>query len=372
MRVLLLTTEVGGGGGVQYAGRLMARALQECHDGQNEVTLVTVKDAPDDLKRETGNGADFGGGGSRLRTAVAGWRLLARDSWDLLVLGHLNLAALALAVARDRLPPSLAFIHGLEAWRQVRGLRRRGLARIDKILYVSGHTRDRSQAANPWLTRVRSAICPWGLLPREAPSQLASASNGFHPVVSPEGSFALSVGRMARSESYKGHEELIRIWPAVQRVRPGLRLVLIGEGDGRPRLERIAHDLSADVEFLGRVDDAVRNAYLEACRCFCLPSRGEGLGLVYLEAMRAGKPVLAGSGDAGREVVMDGVTGRTVDPTNPVELLQGVLDVSGDKATKMGQAGYQRFQEHFRYERFLDRLTEHVRSVCCAKSVVSL
>jgi phosphatidylinositol alpha-1,6-mannosyltransferase len=171
------------------------------------------------------------------------------------------------------------------------------------------------------------------------------------------------IGRMAQSERYKGQEEMIRVWPAVERARPGMRLVLIGDGDDRMRLESLAREIGANVEFLGRVDNEVRDAYLAGCCCFCLPSRGEGFGLVYLEAMRAGKPVLASCRDAGGEVVVDGVTGRAVDPTKPDDLLQGILDVSGPRAEEMGRASYQRFQENFRYERFLERFVECVRSV---------
>jgi glycosyltransferase involved in cell wall biosynthesis len=84
---------------------------------------------------------------------------------------------------------------------------------------------------------------------------------------------------------------------------------------------------------------------------------------VYLEAMRAGKPVLAGSGDAGPEVVVQGQTGRTVDPTNADELLQGIQDVSGDRAEAMGRAGRQRFDEHFAYDKFLARLSPHLHEI---------
>ena len=153
------------------------------------------------------------------------------------------------------------------------------------------------------------------------------------------------------------------MWPRVIQERPNFPLVIIGDGDGRPRLEALAGQLGSNVRFLGTVDDAARDVYLKSCRCFCLPARGEGFGLVYLEAMRAGKPVLAGSLDAGREVVLDGITGRTVDPTNAEELVAGILDVSGEKAEQMGIAGLERFEQHFCYEKFVARFSRHVREV---------
>jgi glycosyltransferase involved in cell wall biosynthesis len=168
---------------------------------------------------------------------------------------------------------------------------------------------------------------------------------------------------MSSKERYKGHEELIRVWPRVRLERPGLRLVLLGDGDDRPRLEGLAGPRPEGIEFLGAVDDATRDRYLRRCRCFCLPARGEGLGLAYLEAMRLGKPVLAGDKDAGREVVVDGLTGRTVDPLDEAELFCGVLDVSGPSAEEMGAAGRRRFEEQFDYDRFLGRFSRHLEEI---------
>ena len=81
--------------------------------------------------------------------------------------------------------------------------------------------------------------------------------------------------------------------------------------------------------------------------------------------------MLAGSGDAGREVVVDGVTGRTVDPTDPEDLLRGILDVSGEQAGRMGRAGRDRFTAHFRYERFLERFSEQVYQVMSRSGAIA-
>jgi len=73
--------------------------------------------------------------------------------------------------------------------------------------------------------------------------------------------------------------------------------------------------------------------------------------------MRLGKPVLAGDKDAGREVVVDGVTGRTVDPLDEGELLRGILEVSGPRSEDMGTAGRRRFEDYFDYPAFLSRFS---------------
>jgi glycosyltransferase involved in cell wall biosynthesis len=79
--------------------------------------------------------------------------------------------------------------------------------------------------------------------------------------------------------------------------------------------------------------------------------------------MRQGKPVLAGRLDAGREVVADGVTGRAVDAGNEMELLEGLLEVSGPRAAEFGKAGRQRFEDYFDYPHFRDRFAAEVQKL---------
>jgi phosphatidylinositol alpha-1,6-mannosyltransferase len=355
----MLTTELAGRGGVQYAGRLFLRALHESLRPAPELTVVSLKDQPASLDQLAPECRAIAGGGSRLYTGLAAVRAWCSEAWDLVFVSHINLASLVVFANRARRVPVVGVVYSQEAWQPISRLRRRGMLQMARLLYISQHTRVRSEEANPWLAELSVEVCYLGLLPKERPEPPTNT-----PVTrEPEGAFALVVGRMAQSERYKGHEELIRAWPEVERQRPGLRLVLVGDGDDHSRLEKLAQETGAAIQFLGAVDDDTRDALLRRCRCFCLPARGEGFGLVYLEAMRAGKPVLAGSGDAGAEVVVDGQTGRTVDPTRPKELLQGILDVSGPQGEAWGQAGKERFEAHFTYEKFLERFSHQVRAV---------
>jgi glycosyltransferase involved in cell wall biosynthesis len=359
MRILILTTQIEGRGGIQYVGRLLLTALSDVLGREAEIHVVSVHDR-NQVPAENANWTVHGGHGSSWRAARLAARTLRRGPWDLLILGHLHLAPLLLTGRRGRhWKAGLGLVYGLEAWRPLSRLRRLGIERLDRLVFISEHSRDAAYQVNRWMEQMPSEVCYLGLGPESGGrgqgaggrEQEAGGSRG-----EPGEDFALSIGRMASGEAYKGFEEMIRVWLEVERRRPGFPLVIIGDGDDHPRLQQLAIQLGANVRFLGAVDDSTRDAHLRACRCFCLPSRGEGFGLVYLEAMREGKPVLAGSQDAGREVVVDGVTGRMVDARDPEQLVAGILDVSGEHSAEMGQAGKRRLNEQFSYSAFRDRL----------------
>ena len=132
--------------------------------------------------------------------------------------------------------------------------------------------------------------------------------------------------------------------------------MVAGDGDDRARLEAKAAGLgiSDRVVFTGFTSEATLAELYRRCAGFAMPSRGEGFGLVYLEAMRAGKPVLAARGSAAEEIVVDGRTGLLVDPDDRDELrsaLVRLLDHPGE-AKRMGEAGYERWRREFGVERF--------------------
>jgi phosphatidyl-myo-inositol dimannoside synthase len=97
-----------------------------------------------------------------------------------------------------------------------------------------------------------------------------------------------------------------------------------------------------------------------------MPSRGEGFGLVYADAMRHGLPVIASSHDAGAEIVADGVTGFCVSLDVPAELSRRLCELldAPRHAEAMGQAGQRRWQEHFRFSAFRDRFGRILDEAC--------
>lgn len=112
----------------------------------------------------------------------------------------------------------------------------------------------------------------------------------------------LMVGNLLR---FKGHEVVLRAMAEVSAQFPDLQCKIIGEGPDRDRFDSLARDLgiSERVSFLGRQSRQSVATAMRECTIFALPSRFEGLGCVYLEAMACGKPVIACQGQGIGEIV---------------------------------------------------------------------
>jgi glycosyltransferase involved in cell wall biosynthesis len=125
---------------------------------------------------------------------------------------------------------------------------------------------------------------------------------------------------------------------------------IVGEGPCRSAWERLRDSLglAERVKFFGSIPRRdLENRYRQAA-LFCLPSRQEGFGIVFLEAMACGKAVVAGRRAAVPETVMDGETGLLVDPEDPAELAEALAKLlqDGDLRHAMGAAGRRRVQQY--------------------------
>jgi glycosyltransferase involved in cell wall biosynthesis len=151
------------------------------------------------------------------------------------------------------------------------------------------------------------------------------------------------------------------------KTAPDTSLVLVGDGNDRPRLEKIARDLgvSGRAYFLhGLTPDQLFACYAN-CDVFALPSSGEGFGLVFLEAMALGKPVIGGAHGGIPDIVEDGATGLLV-PYGDVERLAQALESffnNPARARGMGASGKDRLAKTFSSAQFQLRLTEILNEV---------
>ena len=185
----------------------------------------------------------------------------------------------------------------------------------------------------------------------------------------------LTVARMTLAEQYKGHDVVIRAMPALLSRFPQLVYDIVGEGDGRPALEALAAQIGVShaVRFHGTVsEEELCRLYAEAS-LYVMPSRGEGFGFAFIEAMSQGTPAIGGNLDAAPEVIVDGETGYVIDPTSVEAVVTAASRLLGDEALRerMGQAARRDVQHRFSFVRFRQNLVSHLSELSVIPQVPS-
>ena len=174
---------------------------------------------------------------------------------------------------------------------------------------------------------------------------------------------ALVVAVVANFIAYKGHDCFLAAWRQVQDVVPGAVAVLVGDGPTRQRIELLAADmrLTGTLRFLGSRTDV--DTLLTAVDLVVHPSQQEGFSNAILEAMAAGRPVIATAVGGNVEAVIDGTTGLLVPPDDPAALTVAMqrLLTRPDERRRFGLAGRQRAEQSFGMDR-MTRAYEQVYS----------
>jgi phosphatidyl-myo-inositol dimannoside synthase len=367
LRVIIgLFPELDAPGGVQRAGRHLAAVLTEFASSRGmDCRLISLNDSPE-LHRMTLGGREFvftgcdRGKGRFTATALRA----ARRKAKLVLAAHPNLGPVvqAMRLVAPRLK-SIICTHGIEVWEPLSGLRRHALRYANLVLAPSRDTADHV-ASEQQVLRERLRVLPWALDP-QFEALLATGSQIASPRNFPEGRVILTVGRWLAAERYKGMDTLITALPRLLTQWPELQLVLAGSGDDRAWLEDLAEQngVNRHVHFLSGLSSAELAACYAACEIFALPSSGEGFGLVFLEAMARGKPVIGGAHGGTPEIIEDGVTGYLVPHGDAVQLATSIEALLADPAhaKEMGIRGRQRAENEFRFSVFAKSLNSAVR-----------
>jgi glycosyltransferase involved in cell wall biosynthesis len=147
----------------------------------------------------------------------------------------------------------------------------------------------------------------------------------------------MTVARLWSGDIYKGVDVTIRALPAIAQVFPEVKYLVIGRGDDQPRLAQLAKDLGVEdqVVFAGFVPTEALVEHYRLADAYVMPSQ-EGFGIVYLEAMACGVPVLSGDADGSADPLQDGKLGWQVPHRDPeavahacIEMLKGCKQVDG-------------------------------------------
>ncbi|MGE0704374.1 MAG: glycosyltransferase family 4 protein [Vicinamibacterales bacterium] len=336
-RVLAVPPLGDAGGGTGQVGRLLWDVFQRAWPDRSRLAVLTsAPGASPALSAKIAFGSQ-----------LIALQALARTQW--IAFGHLGLTNIQSFVPQSLRSPYAVFLYGVEAWKPLQPRLRQRLKSATMRVAISAFTARCTADANPDVGEI--VVCPLALSPSV---QVLPAARPASPAP-----VVLIVGRMAAGEGYKGHDQLIDAWPHVTASVPGARLVIVGDGDDAPRLRSKAMTCGAgSISFTGFVDRSTLAQLYREAAVFAMPSRGEGFGLVYLEAMAHRLPCIGSVHDAAGEVIENGTTGLLVDLDDSESLGRALVCLlrNADIRARMGQAGFERLQREFTFERFSENV----------------
>ena len=319
-------------GGIQALSRFLVRALAEClPDAEIAVLSKNDRSVPDPEENAITRFSTVGWWAPSQRTAAFTVELLrcaVRERPDLIITTHVNFTPIAHWLKKLFKIPFIAIGHGVEVWQIQSGQVRRALRNADRLLAVSEFTR-KQMAIGLSISADAIEVLPntfdlEQFEPGPKPHFLLKRYGLRHdqPVI-------LTVARLASAEQYKGYDQVLRALPAVKRVLPDVRYVLGGRGSDRSRVLQLISELGVtdSVILAGYIPDYELSSFYNLCDVFAMPSKGEGFGIVFLEALACGKPVIAGNKDGSVDAVLNGELGVLVDPESVDEIAKALAGV---------------------------------------------
>lgn len=349
MRVLLLATDAyGGHGGIALFNRELCAALVRREDVEDVVVVPRViRNVPEGVPPNVRFRYEAARGNVGYARVIAA---LLREKFDLIICGHVNLLPVACTFGRP-----LLVVHGIEAWQPLRSaVRRKLIHRCRAIVSVSAVTRDRLLSWSKYSGPVH--VLPnavhleqYGIRPRR-PDLVARYGLEGKRVL-------LTVGRLAGEERSKGFDEVLEVLP---QLPDDVVYMIAGGGHDMPRLRDKAMTLGVGkrVVFTGLFPESEKPDLYNLADVYVMPSRGEGFGFVFLEALASGLPAIGSRVDGGREALLDGELGVLVDPDDREELRNAILALLERRERKVPET-----LAYFSFEKFVERVSAIVEAV---------
>jgi glycosyltransferase involved in cell wall biosynthesis len=318
-------------GGIQVYSAFLLRALQELYPHHHyEVFLKhDTQGLPDFL-----NFTQYHFAGSVPlpgRTVLFAAQLMGFGLWkrpNLIISTHLNFTPIAYALKRLIGVPYWIVVHGVEAWNIQQRRLQIALQYADRILAVSNYTRDRLIQEHP-INPDKISLLPctfdansFQITPKPQYLLQRYQLTTNHQVI-------LTVARLDRSERYKGYDKILQTLPEIHRKIPNIHYILVGKGDDRPRIEQLIQQLKLQdcVTLAGFVPDDELCDHYNLCDVFVMPSKGEGFGIVYLEALACGKPTIGGNKDGAIDALCQGELGALVNPDDVEAIAKTIIQI---------------------------------------------
>jgi glycosyltransferase involved in cell wall biosynthesis len=251
----------------------------------------------------------------------------------------------------------LIFCHGIEIWKELSATKRGMLQRFDEILSVSKYTAaqvNQVQGIPASKCQVlNNCLDPFLTLPKNVVSSSSLKKKyGF----ADEDIILFTLTRLASTERYKGYDKVLDAMKSLQ--LPNLKYLIAGSCDAEEKaliLQTIEeHGLSNNVVMAGFVSEEELAAHFMMADMYVMPSSKEGFGIVFIEAMFYGLPVIAGNADGSVDALLNGELGILVDPKSAAAVKDAIEKVLNEPDHYKPDAAL--LKENFGYEVYKTKL----------------
>ena len=292
----------------------------------------------------------------RIRFAITLLIHLLKNRPQRVFCGHINLAPLIQTLCRPLRIPYTVLTYGKEVWEALPPAQQIALQRADRVWTISRYSGDQACLTNH-LDRDRLDFLPCAV-DGEVFTPGAKSSELIERYQLAGSKVLMTVARLWSGDPYKGVDVTIRALAEIACSFPQVKYLVIGRGDDQPRLARLAEELGVSdrVIFAGFVSTEDLVSHYRLADAYIMPSQ-EGFGIVYLEAMACGVPVLSGDADGSADPLQDGELGWRVPHRDPAAVAAACIQIlSGDDPRSNGVWLRQRVLELFGKPAFAQRL----------------
>jgi len=249
--------------------------------------------------------------------------LLSFRKFNVIIIGHIHLAVLLLWIKSFSRSTKkiVVVVHGVEVARKLSKVQAWAIKRADKIIAVSSYTRSlilkNSSAAAETIAILPNTVDPYFSQQALLPTTL-NLRNRYS--LEKDDFVLFTLARLSSKEQYKGYDKVIAAMAGLIDVYPKLKYVIAGKYD-EIELKRLLNlvdtlSLKEKVFFVGYVDENEIAAHYKMADVFIMPSSKEGFGIVFLEALLCGTPVIGGNADGTVDALNKGCWGMLVDSSS--------------------------------------------------------
>lgn len=336
--VLFLTLRVfSATGGIEKVCRVFGKALSDISLATKgmQVHVFSLYDKKEDVDTKYIPADVFRGFGmAKIRFIISSLRQASRC--DNIVVSHINLLSVGY-LAKILFPQKklLLFAHGIEVWKPLTGIRKKMLGKCDSILAVSNFTKDRliqqHRIDEKKITVLNNCLDPYLPAPHSEKDKGLMEKYGIKKA----DIVLFTLTRLSSKELYKGYDHVLLSLKGLKENHGDIKYIIAGKYDEqeKKRLDDIISNtgIGNEVIFTGYIPDEELAAHFSLADVYVMPSKKEGFGIVFIEAMYYGLPVIAGNKDGSADALQNGQLGMLVDCDNPSEIKNAIEKVIGNR-----------------------------------------